>query len=809
MAEIESFMTGKPMPGTGGGDGGGGKVITELPEELKKYHKMLKMKIPKHVVENKMVQNGVKKSRMAEIESFMTGKPMPGSGDGGGEGKVITELPEELKKYHKMLKMHIPTHVVENKMVQNGIKKSRMAEIESFMTGKPMKTGGGAGTKKGKKKGKLKKKKKKHAPDETWKDSGFFGEVVKMDSSKFLKASELEIFTANPVKKVKKEVKKKKPKKPKAVCLVQDGKIHQRMTFFCAGMKRDKIENKDIVAACWELNAEKVDLEALSAILPKEDGMHIVREYHDDVSKLDLPSKLYYALQHVPKLAQRADVWMFIEGFDVQEANYLGQVDVVRKAVDVIARSKKMKMMMAGALTLLRTTSDWKYVHGFPLQSLYTVAKKKCADGQTWLMKMCQFVEEREPDLLEFREELELVKNAEKFRDVGGLLQSVDKFGLGIKRAKNRLKSYKNVKVQEGFNDNFVKKVEEFVKHADPDFKRLTELANKLGDDCKSIAKDFGLPEIDEKKGPNTDYFPLIYSFAAYTNQAMDMNNKIKELKKREERKARAKAKKEALRQKKAAEREAKKKGNSDSTKKKEIRRQKQEKKEAEEKKSAKAAKMKKTLDLASGAKNRNRLSMPPQNDAKHRRMSSTEYMAQQENTRSRYSMGMPEKMNKRARSGSIHPMENPRQNNNNLAASGVFKRSATSLHKNEFLRGHKRTRSSMGSRLGTLKDNEISLNDSRSTPMTKRRRNRSQMAPPPSIRKSATHVGHQRKISRFRSGSTAADYGKPQPRMNSMRRMKTFQFQERPRQPSNSSIVWKPDDFTSLLENSNNLPKA
>ena len=70
------------------------------------------------------------------------------------------------------------------------------------------------------------------------------------------------------------------------------------MTFFCAGMKRDKIENKDIVAACWELNTEKVDLEALSAILPKEDAMHIVREYHDDVSKLDLPSKLYYDLQY-------------------------------------------------------------------------------------------------------------------------------------------------------------------------------------------------------------------------------------------------------------------------------------------------------------------------------------------------------------------------------------------------------------------------------------------------------------------------------------------------------------------------------
>merc|ERR1711937_1083015 len=100
------------------------------------------------------------------------------------------------------------------------------------------------------------------------------------------------------------------------------------------------------------------------------------------------------------------DVWFFMESFDVQEAGFRGQINVIRQAVDMIRTNNKMKMMMAGALTLLRTTSTWKYVHGFPLQSLYTVAKKKCGDGQTWLMKMCQFVEERSPDLLQFREEL-------------------------------------------------------------------------------------------------------------------------------------------------------------------------------------------------------------------------------------------------------------------------------------------------------------------------------------------------------------------------------------------------------------------
>eukprot|EP00492_Amphilonche_elongata_P003321 TRINITY_DN3632_c0_g1_i1.p2 TRINITY_DN3632_c0_g1~~TRINITY_DN3632_c0_g1_i1.p2 ORF type:complete len:95 (-),score=17.06 TRINITY_DN3632_c0_g1_i1:581-865(-) len=92
--------------------------------------------------------------------------------------------------------------------------------------------------------------------------------------------------------------------------------------------------------------------------------------------------------------------------------------------------------MMAGALKLLRLTSDWKYEYGFPLQSLYTVAKKKCADGQTWLMKLCQFVEERDPSLLEFRDDLKLVDDAEKFRDVGGMIQSISKFGLGIKKTR-------------------------------------------------------------------------------------------------------------------------------------------------------------------------------------------------------------------------------------------------------------------------------------------------------------------------------------------------------------------------------------
>ena len=50
--------------------------MKQLPKELTKYHRMLKLKIELHVVVNKMTLDGIGKHRMAEIQSFMTGKPM-------------------------------------------------------------------------------------------------------------------------------------------------------------------------------------------------------------------------------------------------------------------------------------------------------------------------------------------------------------------------------------------------------------------------------------------------------------------------------------------------------------------------------------------------------------------------------------------------------------------------------------------------------------------------------------------------------------------------------------------------------------
>ena len=83
----------------------------EPPEKLKKYLKMMKLKIPLNVVKNKMKQNG---DNPQDLEDWLN---PPQNAE---EDDKPREPPKELERYLKMLKMKIPLNVIKNKMKQNG-----------------------------------------------------------------------------------------------------------------------------------------------------------------------------------------------------------------------------------------------------------------------------------------------------------------------------------------------------------------------------------------------------------------------------------------------------------------------------------------------------------------------------------------------------------------------------------------------------------------------------------------------------------------------------------------------------------------
>eukprot|EP00494_Astrolonche_serrata_P004997 UN05012 len=135
-AEIESFINGASAPtGPTGGGHPPAKRVPEPPklaDDLQKYLRMVRMKIPRNAVENRMQTDGIDRARYQEIEDFMNGKsaaPAP------PKPAPAPELAADLKKYHRMVKMKIPSHAVKNKMTQDGIEPSRYKEIEDFMNG--------------------------------------------------------------------------------------------------------------------------------------------------------------------------------------------------------------------------------------------------------------------------------------------------------------------------------------------------------------------------------------------------------------------------------------------------------------------------------------------------------------------------------------------------------------------------------------------------------------------------------------------------------------------------------------------------
>eukprot|EP00494_Astrolonche_serrata_P031419 UN31688 len=94
----------------------------EIPKELKKYARMLKMNIPKNAVQNKMKQDGLDPSRICEIDGT---PPKPAAPPAASNPQEPAPIPKELQKYAKMLKMRLPPHVIKNKMKIDGIDPNR------------------------------------------------------------------------------------------------------------------------------------------------------------------------------------------------------------------------------------------------------------------------------------------------------------------------------------------------------------------------------------------------------------------------------------------------------------------------------------------------------------------------------------------------------------------------------------------------------------------------------------------------------------------------------------------------------------
>ena len=109
-----------------------------LDPKYKKFVTMIKMHMPEHVIKMKMKQGGVSDE---DIKSFMEDKPAASSSSSStatstAPAKSFREDPK-VKKFLPMLRMHLPPHVISAKMAQGGLSQD---EINAFLNDKPLVT---------------------------------------------------------------------------------------------------------------------------------------------------------------------------------------------------------------------------------------------------------------------------------------------------------------------------------------------------------------------------------------------------------------------------------------------------------------------------------------------------------------------------------------------------------------------------------------------------------------------------------------------------------------------------------------------
>jgi len=528
ITECEAFIEGKPIPKATAAN-------TDLDPALQKYVKMLKMNIPRQSVLNKMKQDGHAESRIAECEAFIQGKPIPKA------SAAKADLDPALKKYVKMLKMNIPRQSVLNKMKQEGHSEDRIQECEAFIAGKPIV-----------KKSNVTPKKPKESK---YRNSAMWKSIHQLGNQKGLEI-ETAIFEKKKKQDKPKAKPKPKPKKKTSICLIQDGKKQQRLQFFQAALKRDKVSLKDLQKALWSLECKNFDIESLLAVLPDEGEMDCVRGFSQSYELLDDASKLYFFLKNIPEVRSRTELLLYTQNFDAFLRRYEDHIILVQNAIHGIKDSTSLRMMFHMILKILQINDkNGRFKDGFPLRSLYTVCKRKLVDeNMTWLQYIVNMFHEKDETVLDFVTELRpLLSDMDKHSNLDALKKDINSFALQLRRLKGSLKRYKKPKVDPGCKDQFIPFFTKFLDRAENAVLDLQEAFEKAVEDCKSLATDLGEPPLNDKR-INTSYIQTISTFVDETKKSVEMLQRSQEkirrrarIKEREKAKKRDKGKKRTV----------------------------------------------------------------------------------------------------------------------------------------------------------------------------------------------------------------------------------------------------------------------
>uniref|UniRef100_A0A8D0L1U8 Diaphanous related formin 3 n=1 Tax=Sphenodon punctatus TaxID=8508 RepID=A0A8D0L1U8_SPHPU len=278
--------------------------------------------------------------------------------------------------------------------------------------------------------------------------------------------------------------------------------------------------------------------------LPEQEQLNELSKFRNEYNNLSEPEQFGVVMSNVKRLQPRLSAILFKLQFEEQVNNIKPDIMAVSAACEEIKKSKSFSKLLEIVLLLgnyMNAGSRNAQTFGFNLGSLCKLKDTKSADQKTTLLHfLVETCEQRDPDVLNFIEDLQHLDKASKV--------SAESLEKNLKQMERQLKQLeKNLETfppPEDVHDKFVTKI--FALHAREHYQKLSRMHENME---KLYQNVMGYYAIDLKKVSVEEFLTDLNNFRTMFMQAAKENIRKREAeeKQRRARIAKEKAEKEKL----------------------------------------------------------------------------------------------------------------------------------------------------------------------------------------------------------------------------------------------------------------------
>lgn len=309
------------------------------------------------------------------------------------------------------------------------------------------------------------------------------------------------------------EVKEKKITSKKVKDLkVLDAKVAQNLSILLGSVRLKYEEIRRLVLQIDEEVLTNQMINSLLKFLPSSDEFGQLSSYMDVFDDLSDAEQFAAVMSFVPRLQERLQCMMFKRKFNEEVEEIMPDLVAVISACGEVRQSPKFHKLLELILLMgnyMNAGSRNAQSFGFELNFLTKLSSTKSVNqAMTLLHFICDYIEAKHPDILQFVDEL---RNAEAASRVSEdlLRKQLTAMEGSVALVKKELKAYERM-TDLPADDRFVPVMTAFLGHAEEKCNKLLEKHKRLNDVYQEVGKYF---LFDTKKTPVEDFFGDLIRF--------------------------------------------------------------------------------------------------------------------------------------------------------------------------------------------------------------------------------------------------------------------------------------------------------